>query len=209
MSSARTRGDLFPGEGRPTVAAATGLPFLGIAEAGIGITNGIAIGVVGGVTPSVWTVGIRPRFRLATSERTALVLTSPMLFYPKASAPGPGNVGSTSWLLTRTELFFDGALGDRWHVAGGMGFIAAAATEALGEVVAGRDLAMPPYTGTNEPRRGFAGGIWNTVAVRSSYALGDRSHLFAEGSLVMEGVALARDVGGPPIVVNAGVQHSF
>ena len=204
-----TRGDLFPGAGRPTVAAATGLPFLGIAEAGIGITNGIAVGVVGGITPSVWTVGVRPRFRLATSERTALVLSSPILFYPKASAPGPGNVGSTSWLLTRTELFFDGALGDRWHLAGGMGVIAAAATEALGQALSGRELAMPPYAGSPEPRRGFAGGIWNTVAVRSSVALNEQSHLFAEGSLVMEGLALASNVGGPPIVVNAGVQHTF
>lgn len=208
-STAHPRGDLFPGAGRPSVAAATGLPFLGIAEAGVGVTNGFAVGVVGGITPSVWTVGVRPRFRVATSERTALVLSSPLLFYPKASAPGPGNVGSTSWLLTRTELFFDGAVGERWHVAGGMGFIAAAATEALGQALTGGELAMPPYAGSTEPRRGFAGGIWNTVAMRSSFALNDASHLFAEGSLVMEGIRLARDVGGPPIVVNAGVQHTF
>jgi len=37
-------GDLFPTPGRPSVSAATGLPFLGIAEVGMGITNGFAIG---------------------------------------------------------------------------------------------------------------------------------------------------------------------
>jgi hypothetical protein len=67
----------------------------------------------------------------------------------------------------------------------------------------------PPYAGSTEPRRGFAGGIWNTVAARSSLALNERSHLFAEGSLVMEGVRPARDVGGPPVVFNVGVQHAF
>ena len=205
----RDRGDLFPGAGRPTVAAATGLPFLGIAEAGIGVTNGFAVGVVGGVTPSVWTAGIRPRLRLPTSERTALLLVAPMLFYPKASAPGPGNVGTSSWVLTRAELFFDGALDERWHLAGGMGLIAAGSTEALGQFFAGRDFQMPPYDGSNEPRRGFAGGIWNTVATRGSYAFDRDTHLFAEGTIVLEGILPAKEVGGPPLVVNLGIQHSF
>lgn len=205
----RSSGDLFPSRGRPAVAAATGLPFLGIAEVGIGITNGFAAGVVGGVTPSVWTAGVRPRIRVSTSERTALVLVSPILYYPKASAPGPGNIGATSWLLTRTELFFDGAVAERWHLAGGMGFIAAAATEALGQFVSGSDFAMPPYNGTTQPRRGFAGGIWNTVAARGSYALDRDTHLFAESSLVLAGIVPADNVGGPPIVFNIGAQHAF
>src|SRR4051794_39507407 len=71
-SRATSHGDLFPGRGRPTVSAATGLPFFGIAEVGIGVTNGFAIGALGGITPSVVTAGIRPRLRLATSEHTAL-----------------------------------------------------------------------------------------------------------------------------------------
>jgi hypothetical protein len=202
-------GDLFPGAGAPTVSAATGLPFLGIAEVGMGVTNGFAVGAVGGVTPSVWTLGVRPRVRLATSEHTALVLNAPMLYYPKASAPGPGNIGATSWMLTRAELFFDGAASERWHVAGGMGFIAAASTEALGNFFAGKDFTMPAYNGSPESKRGFAGGIWNTVAARSSYAFTPRTHLFFEGTVVMQGIALAEGVGGPPFVVNVGAQHSF
>jgi hypothetical protein len=207
--SPRSKGDLFPRAGRPTVAAATGLPFLGIAEVGAGVTSGFAVGAIGGITPSVVTAGIRPRLRLPTSERTALVLVSPILWYPKASAPGPGNVGTSSWVLTRTELLFDGAVSERWRVAGGMGFVAAASLEALGQFFAGRDFAMPPYDGTNEPRRGFAGGIWNTVAARASYALDESSHLFAESSLIMQGVRPAEGVGGPPIVVTLGAQHAF
>lgn len=205
----RSNGDLFPRAGRPTVAAATGLPFLGIAEVGMGVTNGFAIGVVGGITPSVLTAGIRPRVRLATSERTALVLVAPILWYPKASAPGPGNVGTSSWVLTRTELLFDGAVSERWHVAGGMGFVAAASLEALGQLFSAGELTMPPYDGSNEARRGFAGGIWNTVAGRASYAVDESTHLFAESSLIMQGVRPAEGVGGPPIVVTVGAQHAF
>lgn len=205
----RSNGDLFARPGRPTVAAATGLPFLGIAEVGAGVTNGFAIGAIAGITPSVLTAGIRPRVRVATSERTALVLVAPILWYPKASAPGPGNVGTSSWILTRTELLFDGAVSDRWHVAGGMGFVAAASLEALGQLFSGREFAMPPYNGSNEARRGFAGGIWNTVAARASYAVDESSHLFAESSLIMQGVTPAEGVGGPPIVVTVGAQHAF
>lgn len=208
-SAARSNGDLFPRAGRPTVAAATGLPFLGIAEVGAGVTDHFAVGVVGGITPSVLTAGVRPRLRLPTGERTALVLVAPILWYPKASAPGPGNVGTSSWILTRTELLFDGAVSDRWRVAGGMGFVAAASLEALGQLFSGRDFAMPPYDGSNEARRGFAGGIWNTVAARASYALADDSHLFAESSLIMQGVRPAEGVGGPPVVVTVGAQHAF
>jgi hypothetical protein len=204
-----SRGDLFPGAGRPTVAAGTGLPFLGIAEVGLGVTNGFAVGLVGGITPSTLTAGIRPRFRVATSERTALVLAAPIMWYPKASAPGPGNVGSSSWVLTRTELLFDGELGRRWHLAGGMGFIAAASLEALDQVLRGKEFAMPPYSGSTEARKGFAGGIWNTIATRSSFALAPATHLFAEASLVMAGIVPAQGVGGPPIVVTVGGQHAF
>jgi hypothetical protein len=202
-------GDLFPGAGHPTVSAATGLPFLAIGEVGIGVTNGFAIGVVGGITPSVLTAGIRPRLRLPTSRHTSLVLAAPILYYPKASAPGPGNIGSDSWVLTRTELLLDGELSDRWHLAGGMGFIAAASTTALGQLFQGREFAMPPYDGSTESKRGFAGGIWNTVCARTSYAMSPSSHLFAESSLVMAGFVPASGVGGPPIVVTLGAQHSF
>jgi len=60
-----------------------------------------------------------------------------------------------------------------------------------------------------EARRGFAGGIWNTLAARGSVALDPSNHLFAEGSIVMKGVALAENVGGPPFVVTLGAQHTF
>src|SRR6202034_878952 len=84
--------DLFPAPGRPSLSAATGLPFLAIGEVGLGLTNGIAIGAIGGVTPSVLTAGIRPRFLVRASEHYAVMLSIPMLWYPKASAPGPGNL---------------------------------------------------------------------------------------------------------------------
>jgi len=202
-------GDLFPKPLRPSVSAATGLPFLGIAEVGMGVTNGFAIGVVGGITPSVLTAGVRPRFRVRATEHVAFMLNMPMLWYPKASAPGPGDIGNSSWLLTRPELMVDAAVTDRLHVAGGMGIIAAASIEALDNKLQGKEFAVPAYAGGAETKKGFAGGVWNTLAVHSSYALAPATHLFAEGSLVLAGVVPADNVGGPPIVVNVGVQHTF
>jgi hypothetical protein len=175
----------------------------------MGVTNGVAVGIIGGITPSVLTAGIRPRFRVVTSRRTALVLAAPILWYPKASAPGPGNVGSSSWVLTRTELFLDSELGRRWHLAGGMGVIAAASLEAVDQLLRGKEFTMPPYNGSTESRKGFAGGMWNTLAARSSFALAKGTHLFAETSLVMHGVVPASGVGGPPIVVTVGAQHAL
>src|SRR6185437_12367970 len=100
----------------------------------------------------------------------------------KASAPGPGNIGQTTWVLTRPELMVDGAVG-RFHVAGGMGIIAAASTEALLNMVEGKPFALPAYAGNGDTSHGFAGGIWNTVCMHSSYALAPATHVFVEGSL--------------------------
>lgn len=203
------RGDLFPEAGRPSASAATGLPFVGIAEGGIGITNGIAAGVVGGITPTgLWTLGVRPRFRVATGERTALVLVTPILYYPRG-AEAPGQKSDAPWMLARVELSFDTRIGTRWHVSGGMGLIGVASTEALGQVVRGDSPKLPAYDGNPEAKRGVAGGLFNTVATRGSYAFDDQTRLFLEASLVLEGVKLAKDVGGLPLVTNLGVQHSF
>jgi hypothetical protein len=205
----KTNGDLFPKPLHMSVSAASGVPFFGIAEVGLGFTNGVAVGVVAGITPSVWTAGVRPRFRVATGEHTALVIVAPLLYYPSASAPGPGNLGATSWLLTRPELFLDVSPSDRWHVAGGMGIVAAASIDALKSFAQGNDFAMPAYNGATETKKGFAGGVWNTVSTRGSYAIDRATHLFAEGSVVLKGIKPADDVGGPPIVVTIGAQHTF
>jgi hypothetical protein len=202
-------GDLFAIPGRVSLSAATGLPFLGIGEAALGFTHGVAIGVVGGVTPSVLTAGIRPRFRVRTSDRVSLVLVVPMLYYPSASAPGPGNIGRTSWVLTRPEVFLDGEVTERLHVAGGMGIIAAASTVALANKAEGKPFALPAYAGSTDTTHGFAGGLWNTVCTHASYAVASSTHLFAEASLVLRGVVPADNVGGPPIVVTLGVQQTL
>lgn len=202
-------GDLFPTPGRPSLSAATGLPFLAIGEIGVGLTQGIAIGAIGGVTPSVLTAGIRPRFLVRASEHYAVMLSAPMLWYPSASAPGPGNVGTTAWVLARPELMVDVSPSARVHVAGGVGLIAAASTLALGNTLRGRAFVVPPYGNSTEDRVGFAGGIWDTLCMHASYALDPPTHLFAEGSLVFSGFALADNVGGPPVVVTLGIQRTF
>lgn len=211
-----SNGDLFPTAGHATAAAATGIPLLGIAEIGYGFTNGFALGAIGGValayvpgrpTPSVPTAGIRPRLRVATSEHTSLVFIAPALYYPSAT-PGPSDEGGSSWLVARPEVFLDGAVGERWHVAGGTGFIAAVSTDALAQLAGGRHVVMPPYNTSADSTKGFAGGIWNTLSSRGSYRLSEETHLFAEATLVLMGVVPAQ-VGGPPVVVTLGAQHTF
>jgi hypothetical protein len=132
-----------------------------------------------------------------------------MLYYPKASASPPGSIGATPFVLARPELFFDDALSERWHVAGGMGVIALASTVALARASEGKSVTMPPYDGAPEATHGFAGGIWNTLCARTSYATSPRTHFFVEGSLVMNGVVLADNAGLLPVVVTLGAQHSF
>jgi hypothetical protein len=208
-SAYRGNGDLFPTPKRLSLSAATGLPFLAIGEVGVGLSEGVAIGAIGGVTPSVLTAGIRPRFLVRASDHYAVMLSIPMLWYPKASAPGPGNVGSTAWVLARPELMLDVAPSARLHIAGGVGLIAAASTLALGNKLRGREFVVPAYGDSTANRVGFAGGIWDTLCMHSSYALDPSTHLFAEGSLVFSGLALADNVGGPPVVVTVGVQRTF
>jgi hypothetical protein len=159
------------------------------------------------MAPSVPTAGIRPRLRIATSRHTSLVFIAPMLWYPSAT-PGPSNAGGSSWLVARPEVFFDGAVGERWHVAGGTGVIGAAATEAIGQLFGGRTVVMPAYNASTASTKGFAGGIWNTLSSRASYLLADQTHLFAEATLVLMGFEPAQ-VGGPPVVVTLGAQHTF
>jgi hypothetical protein len=202
-------GDLFSTPGRPSLSAASGLPFLGIGEVGLGLTRGIAIGAIGGVTPSVLTAGIRPRFRVRIGEHIATMLVMPMLWYPSASAPGPGNIGRTTWVLARPEMMLDGTITERLHVAGGMGIIAAASTVALANSLLGKPFALPAYEGSTDTKHGFAGGIWNTVCFHMSYALAPATYLFAEGSLVLSGLVPTDNVGGPPVVVTLGAQHTF
>jgi hypothetical protein len=70
---------------------------------------------------------------------------------------------------------------------------------------------MPPYntsTTSTAPTKGFAGGIWNTLSSRVSYRLAEPTSLFAEATLVLMGVVPAQ-VGGPPVVVTIGAQHTF
>src|SRR5687767_4886722 len=78
--SLRDNGDLFPRAGRPTVAAGTGVPFFGLAELGIGITDNFTVGAMAGVAQTVEMVGLRPRVRIPTSDRTAILIVAPMVF---------------------------------------------------------------------------------------------------------------------------------
>src|SRR3954454_11982914 len=72
---------LFPGAGHASATMSTGVPFLAIGELAYGITDRFAVGAIGGITPSVVGVGVRPRFSLVQSGAWRAVLVVPTLYY--------------------------------------------------------------------------------------------------------------------------------
>src|SRR4051812_45014235 len=66
--------ELFPGAGRGLLSVATGVPFLTMAEASVGVTQNLALGALAGFTPRVKAFGGRPRLRLVARERVNVSL---------------------------------------------------------------------------------------------------------------------------------------
>src|ERR1041385_5669844 len=52
---------LFPRQGNTSLTASSGIPFLGIGEVAYGFSDKLALGAIGGITPTVVGFGIRGR----------------------------------------------------------------------------------------------------------------------------------------------------
>jgi hypothetical protein len=179
---------LMPGAGRVSGSVATGVPFLALGEIAYGVSDGLAVGVIGGVTPRVDGFGLRPRGVLFRSGRERVELVVPVLYYPKT---GDGE----AWMLARPTASFEHALASGARISFGLGFVGATCVESL--VTLGR-----------EHDRKVMGGLWNTAAIGAAMPISRGASLFGEATAILAGLRPAGSnwIGGPPVVVAVGVE---
>jgi hypothetical protein len=182
---------LMPGAGHLSGSVATGIPFLALGEVAYGISDGFALGVLGGVTPIVSGIGVRPRGVLLHWGEERFELVVPVLYYPRTGDREP-------WVLARPTLSFEHAFSSGARANFGLGVVGASCIESI--LTLGHDHDVK-----------FMGGAWDTVAVGGALPLSRRASLFGEATAILAGVRPAgRDwVGGPPLVVALGVESSL
>ena len=189
---------LFAPRGGTDLTLASGLPFLGIAELAYGVSDRFSIGAFGAATPDLGDIrgtvalGLRPRGVVVESGAWRSVVVVPVLFYPQIKGFGDRE----PWMLTRPTLSIERTLPAGVRVSLGMGLIAAACTDSI--FTLGKEHTM-------------MGGLWNTASAGVSIPVSARTSVFAEGSLVLHGVALASQdwIGGAPVVAYAGIVTSL
>ena len=195
--------ELFPGAFRGAVAVATGLPFVAMGELSVGLSDNFALGALVGVTPRVYAVGGRPRVLLFDRPDFRISVVMPVLYYPKTHS-----LGGAPWLLARPSLLITPRLSPRVQLPCGIGLVGAATIARLA-----RARGVDDYSDGAGGARGYdserpvTAGLWWTVAAGVSVALSPRITLFGELALVLErlGLASAAWVGGPPVILTAGL----
>jgi hypothetical protein len=181
---------LFPGAGRVSLGASTGVPFLAIGEAAYAFTDGFTVGAIAGITPEVAGFGLRPRAVLYSGARARVFVSVPVLYYPATHMSG-----GEPWFLANPVLYLEAPVAGGWRVRGGPGIVGAACQDSL--------LGK-------EHGEGFMGDLWPTIAVGASRPIGARSEIFADLQGVLpKGITAGNDwVGGPPFVLSIGVAAS-
>jgi hypothetical protein len=189
---------LFPQPGSVSATVATGIPYVAIGEVSYGVTERFAVGVMGGVTPITYGIGLRARGIVAEGTAGRLAVVVPVLYYPAT-----GSLGHEPWVLTLPQLlaersFDNGAL---LHI--GVGAAAAMCTEAIAGVLTGRHH--------EDGEEGFMGGFWNTATVGGALPLGFQTTAFLDATLIMKGFRMAGSdwIGGPPVVITLGLRRAF
>ncbi len=189
FSSPRARADdpLFPESGRFSASLSTGIPFIALGEVAYGVTDGFAVGLLGGTTPVVPGVGLRPRAVLASARAVRVEVTVPLVYYPSTGTHDP-------WVLAMPTLLVDAAFASGARLKIGAGAVGAAYVEWLASL--GRDRGD-----------GAVGGVWETLEAGGSVPLSARTSLFGELTGVFDGFRPAgKDwIGGPPFVLALGV----
>ncbi len=228
---------LFAEKGKSIITAATGIPYIGIAEYAYGVSDRFTIGVLIGSTPIIPGYGIRLRNVLySNGSDKRIYLRTPLLYYPQTKG-----LGGEPWLLTWPAVNFEKRTnsGLRWSY--GVGVVAAACVNDLLDLVGigehVHDLLNEetlnhtqlthdvhdhhgPLRATDDhhdttvsghDEEGFMGGVWNTVQVGLALPIGKSWMFQSEIGLVMKGVKIATEdwVGGPPVILTLGVTHSF
>jgi hypothetical protein len=197
--------ELFPGSLRGVMSVATGVPFVAMAELGLGLGDAFAVGLLAGVTPRVAALGGRPRVRLLNRERMRMSVAVPVLYYPRTHSPG-----GAPWMLTRPSLLFEPRLSERWRLSSGLGAVAATTIARIA-----RARGQADYSDGGAGMRGYkqgapvTAGLWWTVSAGAATLLSERWTLFAETALILDGAQLAGAdwVGGPPVVATLGLSR--
>jgi hypothetical protein len=186
----------LPGHGQLGTTLATGIPFLVTGELSLGVTDYGAIGVLGGATPTVSGFGARPRGAVPFGKHVRLLLSAPVIYYPRHS-DGP------AWWLTRPSGVVEWQASDDWSFGVGGGVIGIATNDAL----FGGD---PGDTTTSAYGRQFHNrrtDLWWTSNALASVALSDKSRIFADATCIFRGYTPARStwVGKTPLLFFLGV----
>ena len=189
---------LFPGAHRVSLGVGTGVPFIGMGEVTYAASERFAIGGLFGATPYLLGAGVRPRVGLPLNARTRLTLVSPLILYPS----GHGPLGDAPpWFLAQPALRLERRIGDGAYVQVNAGVVGA---------VGFPTKESATYNG-RAVSHGTTWGVWNTVGGGGAVSVSERTLVFADAMLVMEGTRLAGDhwFGGPPFVFTVGVQRTL
>ncbi|HEX6240126.1 MAG TPA: hypothetical protein VFZ61_04510 [Polyangiales bacterium] len=195
--------ELFPGQLRGSVALATGVPFVGMGEVALGVTDRVAIGALFGVSPRVYAVGGRARALLYDAARLRLSLVVPVLYYPETHS-----VGGAPWMLTRPTLQVVPRVASRVQIPCGVGLVAATTMARIA-----RSRGEADYSDGAGGFRGYdsarpvTAGVWWTLGAGVSVALSPRFTAFGDVWLIFEHAELASAdwVGGPPVIASLGL----
>lgn len=195
---------IFPGARHVSIGVGSGVPFLALGEVAYAPSNGFAIGAITGITPYVFGAGLRPRVGVKLGDHTRVSLVMPVLYYPT----GDGLIGDgPPWFLAQPALRLERKIGDRGYAqvsAGLIGAIGFPARDQNGEIV-------ETYNDRRVVEKGTPWGVWDTLGAGGSYAVFDRTVVFADAMGIFNGVKLAGNewVGGPPFAFTLGVARTL
>jgi hypothetical protein len=199
---------LFPRFGQPAAALATGLPYVAITDATIGLGRYAALGALVGVTPRVLGLGLRPRFALPLSSALRVYAIAPLLLYPPTILNPP-------WVLARPTLALEGRATEALRVAlGGGALWASSLLSRQGDEV---PLSYEAPSASEIAARRARGEEVNsqvlfwTLTASAALQITANDTVFLEVTTVMEDTHLAghrwTDFGGPPITFALGITH--
>jgi hypothetical protein len=201
---------LFPTKGGSMVTFSTGIPYLGIAEYAYGFSDRFSVGLIAGVTPNVEGYGVRIRGILyQPSERFRLYFRAPMFYYPQTKG-----LGGEPWVLAWPVISGEWKMDSGTRVSLGGGAVVASCFHSLMRHLGLRkksETTDMTSEGNDDNPRGFMGGVWNTVHAGVAFPISQHIMIQTEASLVMRGFRVAGDdwVGGPPVIIVAGLSYSF
>jgi len=171
---------LFPGNGKVSLTATTGLLFAALGEVSVGVGDRFAAGVLvtGGPFLGGLATGIYPRVDAVHFGPMRLVLEAPVIWYP--------NLDNTdNWVVARPDVRLEGKAG-RFRVHASVGAMWA---KMIGAPAVQGPIAA--YGGGGLPSGVQHGAVWDTAGCGVAFAFSPRASVFAEGFLILRGVDLA------------------